>query len=101
MSKEKPEFNIHSSKAQLIELVRTAGACKDQIKQQQEAIKAAKDAAKELGVEPKKFSALLTMYYLRKRDEIEQEKDELIDLYDSLFENGFKSQHDDGVDDDE
>lgn len=88
-AKEKPIFNIHSSKKQLEQLIKTCYEHHTKIDIEREGIKAAKTTAKEMGVDPKKFVTILNMYIKQNRDEVEQEKDEAIDLFDELFNKGF------------
>ncbi|ASU00138.1 dsDNA-binding protein [Aeromonas phage AS-zj] len=103
-AKEKPIFNIHSSKQELIQLVKTCYEHHTKISIEKEGIKAAKDAAKAMGVDGKRFNKVLKMYLDQNRDEVEQENEEAIDLFDTLFVNGMKQQthdFDDEVGEDE
>ncbi|QAY01255.1 dsDNA-binding protein [Aeromonas phage Aswh_1] len=92
--KEKPVFNIHSSKKELAQLVKTCYEHMKKIEMEREGIKSAKDAAKAMGVETWKFNDVLKMYVNQNRDEVEQEKEETLDLFDELFSNGFKASPD-------
>ncbi|ADQ53061.1 DsbA dsDNA-binding protein [Aeromonas phage 65] len=97
--KEKPVFNINSSKQNLLELVRECSERMMKIEIEREAIKAAKDAAKELGVEIKDFNVTVSMYHKKNRDEVEENNNRAVELFDKLFSDGFKEVHDDGEDD--
>lgn len=97
--KEKPVFNIHSSKQNLMELVRECSERMVKIEIERDAIKAAKDAAKDMGVEKADFNNILSMYHKRNRDEVEENNNRAVELFDKLFSDGFKEVHNDGEDD--
>lgn len=84
--KIKPEFNIDADATKLKELIHEGSTVMTKIEVLKEEIKALKDTAKEeLGVEGKKFSKLLSMYHKANRDEVEDEANELTELYDKVF----------------
>lgn len=93
--KEKPVFNIHSSKQNIMELVRECSERMVKIELEREAIKAAKDTAKDLGMESADFNLIVSMYHKKNRDEVEEKNTRAVDMFDAMFSNGFKSVHED------
>ncbi|QIW87005.1 double-stranded DNA binding protein [Aeromonas phage Ahp1_CNU-2021] len=84
--KAKVEFNVAADAKALKDMIKEASDIKTMIEGQNDALKATKDRAKtELGLEPKKFNQLLSMYHKRTRDEVEANNEEIVELYDKTF----------------
>lgn len=86
MAKTKVEFNVNSSKAALKEMISEGSSALTLIEAQKDHIKSIKDRAKEeLGIDGKMFGKLLSIYHKHERDALEQESEEILELYDDVF----------------
>lgn len=83
--KEKVEFNVSLHGEDLKKMLEEAVEVKTKMQLYAESIKDIRTRAKEeLGLEPKKFNALLKLMFNQSKDEFAAEADELIDLYDQV-----------------
>lgn len=83
--KEKVEFNASLHGEELKQMLEEAVEVKSKMQLYAESIKDIRTRAKEeLGLEPKKFNALLKLMFNQSKDEFAAEADELIDLYDQV-----------------
>lgn len=83
--KEKVEFNASLHGEELKQMLEEAVEVKTKMQLYVESIKDIRTRAKEeLGLEPKKFNALLKLMFNQSKDEFAAEADELIDLYDQV-----------------
>ena len=86
MAKEKIEFDESIHGESLRDLIKTASDNKLKAESYMDLVKRDRDAAKdELGVEPKLFNQLLSIYHKKTRERFESEKDTVVETYDSLF----------------
>ena len=80
MAKEKIEFNPDLHSERLAELLKDSSDNKLKAESYLEIVKGNRQAAvEELGLKPKQFNALLTMYHSDTRERFENEKDEMVD----------------------
>lgn len=80
------EFNVSAHSEALADMIREAEGHMTQIDSFKEMIKEIRDRAKnEMGLEGKEFNAMLKIYYKRTRDQVEAEKDEILEKYDAAF----------------
>lgn len=85
-SKNKKEFDINTDAAALAPFIDEALIVKDKIELYKGSLKDIKERAKdELGIKPKLFNQILNMRFKRNRDLVEEENEELIELYDSIY----------------
>lgn len=86
MAKDKVEFNVVSSKAELKKRISEGSDALTHIESHKEHIKSIRDLAKEeLGIDGKMFNKLLKIYHKHERDALEQESEEILELYDDVF----------------
>lgn len=85
--KVKIEFNPAEHGGTLAQLVKAASDVKLKIEAYNDEIKDLKTRAKdELGVDSKMFNIQLGLYHKGTRERFEDEKNEAVELYDSLFD---------------
>lgn len=89
MAKEKVkiEFNQEEHGNTLAQLIKSASDTKLKMEAYGDEIKDIKDRAKtELGVDGKMFNQLFSLYHKGTRERFEDEKTEVVELYDTIFE---------------
>lgn len=70
----------------LAPFIEEAVIAKEKISLYQGSLKDIKDRAKdELGIKPKLFNKILAIHFKRNRDEVEEENEELMEIYDNAF----------------
>lgn len=84
--KEQIEFNEAVHGARLRELIGQASGLKFQVESANDAIKDLRNVAKdELGLTPKMFNKVLSIHHKGERDKVEAENEEVIGVYDAVF----------------
>lgn len=87
------EFDPQRDGQKLAGMIEEALVAKSNVELYNGAIKDIRNRAKEeLGLKPAQFTKLLNIHFKRNRDEVENENEELMDLYDKAF---FKEQNKD------
>ena len=85
--KEKVEFNVQTHGEDLKKSLGEAVTIMTKISLYRDSIKDIRDRCKEeMGLEPKKFNALLRLLYNQSKDEFEADTEELIELYDQVVD---------------
>jgi uncharacterized protein (UPF0335 family) len=84
--KVKVEFNQDEHGSTLAQYIKNASDVKIKIEAYNDEIKDIKDRAKEeLGVDGKMFNQVFSLYHKGTRERFEDEKTEVVELYDTIF----------------
>lgn len=84
--KVKVEFNQEEHGNTLAQLIKSASDTKLKMEAYADEIKDIKDRAKvELGVDGKMFNQIFSLYHKGTRERFEDEKTEVVELYDTIF----------------
>ncbi|ASD52115.1 transcriptional regulator [Pseudomonas phage PspYZU05] len=84
--REKVEFNADVHGEELARIIKDCSDNKLKAEGYMTLVSEAKSRAKEeLGVSTKQFNMLLSMYHSDTRERFENEKDELVEIYDTVF----------------
>lgn len=85
--KEQVKFNVSEHGESLKKVLEEAVSIKTKIQLYQDSIKDMRDNCKEeMGLEPKKFNALLKLMFKQSKEEVQAETDELFDLYEQIVD---------------
>jgi hypothetical protein len=86
MKLKKPEFNPATDGADLQKFIDEGMIAKEQIELLNGSLADIRTAAKEnLGIKPALFNKILNMHFKRNRDEVENDNEELLEIYDQTF----------------
>lgn len=87
--KEKVEFDVSLHAEALQEMIKDASNQKTIMEGYAEKIKEIKKRAKEeCGVDTKMFNDLFRIYHKQERERFEDDKDQVVDAYDQIFQGG-------------
>lgn len=86
--KNKPVFDAENDALALAPFIEEAVIVKEKIALYQGSLNDIKTRAKdELGIKPAQFNKILGLHFKRNRDEIEEQNEEIIKIYDNAFPN--------------
>lgn len=84
--KQQVEFNEAVHGDRLKDLIKNASDIKTEIEAGNDALRDTRKLAKEeLGVDGKMFNALLRIYHKDQREKFESENEQVVDVYDAVF----------------